>query len=258
MKAASSTFDRSAASFERYRALPHGMPEAIRAEIWKVAPDREQVRILDVGAGTGRMGKAFVEADDFYVAVDASLAMLQEFRKHSDRALLIQADGARLPFGSQSFDVVMLMQVLSGAQEWRGLLTEVRRVLRHAGVVAVGHTVHPAHGVDERMKRELGAILERMSIELHEPKQARKKSLGWLESSAARSIHVTAATWTGERTPREFLVRHRSGARFNALPPAIQEQAMQKLGVWAEREFGSLDESQTEEFNFVLDMFEFC
>ena len=32
---------------------------------------------------------------------------------------------------------------------------------------------------------------------------------------------------------------------------------MQKLTVWAEREFGPLDGSQIEEFSFELDMFEF-
>jgi len=257
MKAAGFTFDRSAASFERYRALPHGVPEAIRTAVRKFARNREQMRVLDVGAGTGRIGKAFVEANDFYVAVDASLAMLQEFRKHSEAALLIQADGACLPFGPQSLDVVLLMQVLSGTQDWRGLLDEIRRILRHQGAVVIGHTSHPADGVDERLKRELGAILEGMGIEAHEPKRARKRSLAWLESAATRNIHVTAASWTGERTPREFLVRHRSGARFSGLPPAIQEQAMQKLTVWAEREFGPLDGSQTEEFSFELDMFEF-
>ncbi len=257
MKSSGATFDRSAATFEHYRALPHGIPEAIRAAVWKFAHNRDQMRVLDVGAGTGRIGKAFVEANDFYVAVDASLAMLQEFRKHSETALLIQADGARLPFASHSFDVVLLMQVLSGTQDWQGLLTEIRRVLRHTGVVAVGHTSHPADGVDERLKGELGSILKSMGVEWHEPKQARKQSLAWLESLATRSTHVTAATWTGERTPGEFLVRHRSGARFSALPPAIQDAAMEKLHVWAEREFGSLDESQTEEFSFELDMFEF-
>src|SRR5690242_9437861 len=125
MKASGSAFDRSAASFERYRTLPKGIPEAIRAEIWQVRRDRDQARILDVGAGTGRIGKAFVEANDFYIAVDASLAMVQEFREHSETALLIQADGTSLPFASHSFDVVMLMQVLSGAQDWRGLLEEI-------------------------------------------------------------------------------------------------------------------------------------
>ena len=257
MKAAGSTFDRSAASFECHRALPQGVPKAVRTEICKFTRDREKLRILDLGAGTGRIGKAFVEANDFYVAVDASLAMLQEFRKRSKAALLIQSDGACLPFASHSFDTVMLMQVLSGAQDWRGLLDEIRRVLRRAGVVAVGHTAHPANGVDERLKRALGGILKSMDVESHEPRQARKQSLAWLESESTRNLHVTAASWAGERTPREFIVRHRSGARFSALPHAVQDAAMQSLSIWAEQEFGSLDESQTEEFRFELDMFEF-
>jgi ubiquinone/menaquinone biosynthesis C-methylase UbiE len=260
MKSVTPTFDSSAATFNRYRALPTGVPEAIRAAIWKSTRNQRPARVLDIGAGAGRIGRAFVDADDFndlYVGVDASLAMLQEFRKLSRAASLAQADGEQLPFGAGIFDVVMLMQVLSGAQDWRGLLNEVRRVLRSTGIVVVGHTMNPQAGVDAQLKRRLATILEDMGVEFHESNRARKQSLAWLESSATRSTHMIAATWMAERTPREFLIRHRTGARFSALPLAIQEEALQKLSAWAENEFGSLDASHTEEVSFELDIFEF-
>src|SRR5205085_8304746 len=116
--------------------------------------------------------------------------------------------GASLSLGPHSCDVASPMQALTGTQDWRELLDEIRRILRRQGTIVVGHTSHPADGVDERLKRELGGILEGMGIESHEPKRARKRSLAWLESAATRNIHVTAASWTGERTPGEFLVRH--------------------------------------------------
>ena len=257
MRSITSTFDNSAATFERYRSFPAGVPEAIRATVWKSVRNRRLARVLDVGAGTGRIGNAFVEANDFYVGVDASLAMLQEFRRHSPAASLIQADGTCLPFNSQVFDVVMLMQVLSGAQNWRGLLDEARRILRPVGAIVAGHTINPSDGVDAQLKRQLRTILEDIGVEFHESNRARKQSLAWLESSATRTTHVTAASWVGERTPREFLIRHRTGARFSALPLPIQEEALQKLSAWAEETFGSLDSSHTEEFGFDLDVFEY-
>jgi ubiquinone/menaquinone biosynthesis C-methylase UbiE len=251
-----STFDVTAPSFDQYRALPHGAPEAIRKAIFQKAA-QQQMRVLDLGAGTGRIGKAFVAANDSYVGLDSSWAMLREFLAHSPTACLLQSDGQQLPFAGSAFDVVMLMQVLSGAQDWQALLHEVRRVLRPRGVVVVGHTTTPSSGIDSQLKRRLSEILSEMGIAWHEPQKARRQSLAWLESSAARRSHVTAASWTAERAPQEFLVRHRTGARFAALPVAVQEEALQKLSVWAEAAFGALDTAYSEEHAFELEIFEF-
>src|SRR5205823_8435235 len=103
MKSVTPIFDSSAATFDRYRALPTGVPEAIRTAIWKSTRNQRLERVLDLGAGTGRIGRAFVKANDFYVGVDASWAMLQEFRKHSPAASLAQADGEQLPFDAGVF-----------------------------------------------------------------------------------------------------------------------------------------------------------
>ena len=119
-----SPFDAVAPTFERYRALPPGVPEAIRSTILQATRKQPPARVLDLGAGTGRIGKAFVAANDFYVGVDASLGMLQEFLLTTRTPpCLAQADGQQLPFRDGAFDVVMLMQVLSGAGDWRGLLS---------------------------------------------------------------------------------------------------------------------------------------
>ena len=186
-----SNFDAVAPTFERYRGLPRGVPEAIRSAILQATRKQPPARVLDLGAGTGRIGKAFVAANDFYVGVDASLGMLQEFLLTTRnsclaQACLAQADGQRLPFRDGAFDVVMLMQVLGGAGNWRGLLSEARRVLRPGGAVVAGHRVAPAAGVDAQLKKRLAAILETMGVERHQGKQSRDQALAWLGSSAAR------------------------------------------------------------------------
>ncbi len=249
-------FDLAAATFERDRALPRGVPEAIRLAIRGSTPNRSPARVLDLGAGTGRIGKAFVEASDSYVGVDVSLGMLREFRADKRTARLIQGRGQQLPFRACAFDVVLLMQVLSGADDWRGLVDEACRVLAPAGTIVVGHTNGPSTGVDAQMRKRLAAILDDMGIASHQPRHARQQSLGWLESSAARRIHVIAATWNAEPTPRAFLARHRTGARFSALPPEARETALRTLSAWAQDTFGSLDTATTEEYRFDLDLFE--
>jgi ubiquinone/menaquinone biosynthesis C-methylase UbiE len=250
------TFDAVAPTFERYRALPRGVPEAIRSAILQATRKQPPARVLDLGAGTGRIGKVFVAANDFYVGVDASLGMLQEFLLTTRTRCLAQADGQQLPFRDGAFDVVMLMQVLGGARNWRGLLGEARRVLRPGGAVVAGHRVAPAAGVDAQLKKRLAAILETMGVERHQGKQSRDQALAWLGSSAALRLHLRAATWERNPTPREFLVRHRSGARFAALPYAVRDEALEKLSGWAEKTFGSLDAACREEHSFELDVFQ--
>src|ERR1041384_8577457 len=115
-------FDAAAPTFERYRSFPPGVPEAIREGVWNAAGASHDARVLDLGAGTGRIGRAFQAAGDFYVGLDSSLEMLREFHQRQREARLVHADGASLPFRDGTFDLVMLMQVLSGARGWRIML----------------------------------------------------------------------------------------------------------------------------------------
>jgi ubiquinone/menaquinone biosynthesis C-methylase UbiE len=211
--------------------------------------------VLDLGAGSGRFGRSFVEANDPYVGVDFSFLMLQEFHARSPSACLVQADGGHLPFPDRSFQVVMLMQVLSGTHNWRKLLSEAVRVTGRDGSVVVGHTATPPTGVDAQMKMQLAQILEGMGIAPHQSGKSREKSLEWLATASRRRLQTTAATWTATRTAREFLERHSTGARFSALPAPVQARALKKLQLWAEEAFGSLDRIFSETHTFELQVF---
>jgi ubiquinone/menaquinone biosynthesis C-methylase UbiE len=254
----SAAFDATAASFERHRALPGSVPEVVRSAIWQaVRLPMPTPRVLDLGAGTGRFGKAFVAAGDSYAGIDMSLAMLLEFRASCKNAFLAQADGRQLPFCNGAFDVVLLMQVLSGASDWQSVLNEARRVLRRGGSVIVGHTVSPESGIDAQLKRRLRDILEEMKVAWHQSQQSRKHALAFLESISKLNTHLLASSWNVKTTAREFLQRHRTGARFAALPVDIQEEALEKLRAWAETTFGSVDAEFREKRSFELDIFEF-
>ncbi len=252
-----SSFDAAASSFDRYRPLPPKVPRAIRSAILDTLHPSVPARVLEIGAGTGRIGKAFVAAGDFYVGVDTSLAMLREFPAKLGSCLLVQADGRQLPFRDCSFDLVLLMQVLSGVGDWQEILKEARRVLRPGGGVAVGQTRSPESGVDAQLKHQLAAILEELGVAQHRPQESRRQALAWLESSSVRHVHCQAGSWNFSATPQEFLLRHRTGARFAALPPVIQERALNKLRVWAETTLGSMDAEFHERRSFELDIFQF-
>ena len=250
-----SVYDVAAPTFERHRALPDGVPEAIRSAVLE-AVDASPPRLLDLGAGTGRIGIPFIAARDDYVGVDLSFGMLSEFRRRAaGRARLVQADGERLPFADGSFDAIMLIQVFGGMRGWRRLLVEARRVLRGAGVLVLGRTVAPPDGLDARMKAQLSLLLDEIGAPADRT-NTRQDAQGWLEQQA-RGTRLVAATWTARRTPRGFIERHRTGARFSALPAPVKDEAMRRLAGWAATAFGSLDAASAEPHGFELQLFRF-
>jgi hypothetical protein len=76
-----------------------------------------------------------------------------------------------------------------------------------------------------------------------------------LAASAERQIDVVAARWETVRTPRDFLTRHQTGARFSSLPLATQNQLLLLVSNWAEETFGSLDAGSVEIHSFELEFF---
>jgi ubiquinone/menaquinone biosynthesis C-methylase UbiE len=254
-----SAYDALVPSFDRDRAFPDGAAEAIRAAIL-TAVSADHPRLLDLGAGTGRIGWPFVAAGDNYVGVDLSFGMLRAFTGRAEclgaPPRLAQADGRHLPFPDATFDAVMLIQVFGGMRGWRRLVTEARRVLRPAGALVVGRTLAPTDGVDAQMKLRLASFLGEMGVE-PDRRNVRDEVRHWLESAAPSANSVIAASWISRRTPRGFLDRHRTGARFSALPAAVKDDALQRLGAWAGATFGSLDAEFFERHEFELQVFKF-
>jgi ubiquinone/menaquinone biosynthesis C-methylase UbiE len=228
------------------------VPEAIRSAVLSASGIRHPASVLDLGAGTGRIGLPFVAAGDNYTGVDLSFGMLREFPR---RARLAQCDGEALPFRDGAFDVVMLISVVGAARGWRRLLAEGRRVLRGDGVMVVGKSIGPADGVDARMKDRLAAILADLGVPAEEKKSG--KALAWLESVAAEKRVEVAASWNAERSPRGFLDRKPTGAKFSELPADVRDEALRRLTAWAQSTFGSLDAPRSEPYTFELTIFRF-
>ena len=251
-----SVYDAVAPNFDRLRGVPDGVAAAIRRAVLGAIRCAEQPRLLDLGAGSGRIGAAFAAAGDRYIGVDLSFGMLRVFAARHDLpgthvAALVQADGELLPFRDATFDAVLLMQVLNSAHDWRRLALEATRVLAPTGTLIVGRTVAPEDGIDARMKLRLADLLDAMGAEARR-KQPSDSAMRWLERNCHETCITTAAAWTAQRTPRAFLERHATGARFSVLPPSIKDVAMSRLRDWAVATFGSLDAVFVEPFRYDL------
>jgi ubiquinone/menaquinone biosynthesis C-methylase UbiE len=250
-----SVYDAMADDFDRRRTLPDGVPETIRHTVLRAGlPPRP--RLLDLGAGSGRIGWPFVAAGDDYTAADLSFAMLRAFANRCPGARLVQAEGARLPFADATFDAVLLVQVLSGVPGWRQLLADALRILRPGGALVVGRVVAPEDGVDARLKAHLATILAEMDTNPYRG-TSRQDALAWLGQTLPDAAIVTVGTWIAQRTPRGFIERHGSGVRFSALPEAIRQAAMRQLITWATEQFGSIDAVCAEAFRFEMTIHRF-
>ena len=256
-----SSYDAAAPSFDRHRALPDGVAPAIRAAVFASIGDVRQPRLLDLGAGTGRIGWPFVAAGDDYVGVDLSLGMLRAFVARAEcgdlSARLAQADGQRLPFSDGTFDAVLLIQVFGGMRRWRPFVSEAQRVLRRTGTLVTGRTVAPADGIDAQMKQHLADLLDTMGVGRNQ-RNVHDEVRHWLGTAARRVTSVIAASWNTQRTPNGFLVRHRTGAQFAALPEPVKDEGMRRLELWAAETFGSLDAVFSELHVFELHSFKFA
>jgi len=251
---AASPYDAGAPSFERLRPLPAGVPEKIRAAVL-AALAAPSPRLLDIGAGTGRIGAPFVAAGNDYVGVDLSLGMLREFARRGGAARLAQSDAERLPFGDATFDGVLMVHVFGGMRGGRRVVAEAQRVLREHGALMIGRAVAPDDGLDARMKQRLAELLVERGIAIDRP-NARADVERALAGAAARRL-VTVARWGAERTPRRFLERHRTGARFSAVPGPVRDEALAVLADWAAATFDGLDAPVRETHAFELQIFTF-
>ena len=100
------------------------------------APRRERAVLLDVACGGGLFGPHLAGKGYRVVGVDLSVMSLREARRHGFD-VVAQADITRLPFASESIDVVTAGQCLEHVTDPFGVVEELCRVLRPGGTLVV-------------------------------------------------------------------------------------------------------------------------
>ena len=86
--------------------------------------------VLDVGCGEGALANMLIEA-----RADVSVAGIDVLVRPETLIPVLEFDGKTIPYADQSFDVVMLVDVLHHTTNQVQLLSEARRVMRKAVVL---------------------------------------------------------------------------------------------------------------------------
>jgi ubiquinone/menaquinone biosynthesis C-methylase UbiE len=139
--AAQAYFRAHAAEWDRIRKL-HAADAAVEEAIRKALADKAFRSLLDLGTGTGRMLELFGAEIERGLGLDLSLDMLLLARDRLERAGLKhcsvrQGDIYDLPLADDSFDAVILHQVLHFLDDGARAIKEAARVLRPGGRLLV-------------------------------------------------------------------------------------------------------------------------
>jgi len=100
-------------------------------------------RVLDIGSGTGRYARLFAEQNCASLCcLDKSLDMIKQSIRKRIAAHHVLADAQFLPFRSDSFDMVVMTQVIQWIHNKKSAVSEVYRVLGTEGVFLLNTLSH--------------------------------------------------------------------------------------------------------------------
>jgi ubiquinone/menaquinone biosynthesis C-methylase UbiE/DNA-binding transcriptional ArsR family regulator len=164
--AAQSYFAVHAAEWDRIRRL-HVADTAVEGAILRTLVEKPFRSLLDLGTGTGRMLELFGPQIERGLGIDLSREMLGLARAHLDRAGLKhcsvrQGDIYDLELPRDSFDVVIIHQVLHYLDDGARAVREATRVLRPQGrLLVVDFAPHDLEFLrEEHAHRRLGFTAE--------------------------------------------------------------------------------------------------
>jgi ubiquinone/menaquinone biosynthesis C-methylase UbiE/DNA-binding transcriptional ArsR family regulator len=167
--AAQAYFAAHAAEWDRIRKL-HVADAAVEAAIVEALSERPFRSLLDLGTGTGRMLELFGPRIERGLGLDLSLEMLAIARSRLERAGLRHvsvrhADIYDLALPRQSFDVVIIHQVLHFLDDAARAIGEAAHMLRPGGrLLVVDFAPHDLEFLrEEHAHRRLGFAADTIS-----------------------------------------------------------------------------------------------
>lgn len=121
------------------------------------------VKVLDLGCGRGGVMERLHPLADLTVGVDADMASLREHRAQDISR--VQAMAEKLPFPSDSFDLVICSWVLEHLTEPEKAFREIARVLKPGGrfIFLTPNLLHPIPRLSQKIAR-IGALLQRVLV----------------------------------------------------------------------------------------------
>ncbi|HEY2434923.1 MAG TPA: methyltransferase domain-containing protein [Vicinamibacterales bacterium] len=157
------------------------------------------VSLLDVGCGPGTITADFARrlTPDAVLGIDASASVIAEARRDHPGVAFETGDVYRVDRPDASFDIVHAHQVLQHLGDPVAALSEMRRLVRPDGIVAVRDADYGTftwHPMDARLARWLALYHEIARANRGEP-DAGRYLLSWARQAGFTRIMASASAW---------------------------------------------------------------
>lgn len=123
-------YDLAAAVYDKKLSFLNGFEQG---KLLPMTGDVKGKKILDVGAGTGRISLSLASAGGLVTALDVSAKMLDILKKKNKKIEIMVADAENLPFSDSSFDLVVAAFLIVHLSDLKIFFSEAHRVLKDGG-----------------------------------------------------------------------------------------------------------------------------
>ncbi len=253
-------FDRVAEIYDRTRGFPPGVGEQVVAALLPHLP--RTARVLEVGVGTGRIARLLLNHDVPVVGVDLSRPMMDRLRGEPPAGeaglRLIQGDAQRLPLGAHAVTAVIAVHVFHLVGDAQAAMTETLRVLRPAGMVAVGWNWHPPDSIGRRVRRAWREIVAQHGAAMGAPGLREMEApVVFFRARARQHQEILACEWRVARSPRQALedVEKKTFSSTWVVSEDVFPACLAQLRAWAESEWVDLDRPRDESRRFIWHIF---
>ncbi len=250
-------YDNIAQIYDQTRWLTESVAEEVADFIIDFTGATLATTFLEPGVGTGLNVLPLVKRGYSVTGIDISQEMLNQFQQKlnypAPNLNLIHDDASKLPFPSDSFDIVLTIHMLHTVADWRAFLDDIDRVLKPGGFYLNCQWITPpARKEFEGYFRKF--LAKYTELESFDSVISEIDAEGYLNQKGYLSNYLVAKEWTVSNTVEELMNIFKSRAyglcwRVSA---EIYSQIMNEFEEFCIQHYGSLNTTLSSTAKFEI------